>query len=178
MTDPLEKQIAGMVKAARHAGKVEGLQAHRGKVHPANLVGLSAVVVVLVAMLIAAGFIIWSLMSGNWCDAAVDSDRAVRANNMDAARACVGLLMEQLKTLGTALLSIIAAVAIGFIVLVVLLIADGKVSFSASRSGVSGNIAGRGDTPPPAQAAAEQVAEAANEEAADIAEHGPRPAGD
>ncbi len=167
----LEKQLAGLVKVARSTARKEG----RTKANPVNVFALVCVAVIAIVAIVAIGYLLWLLSSPTWCDAALGADRAVRGNNMDAARACVGLLTEQLQALAINSFIFAGGLILCLVVLIVIVVAKGEMSLSANRSGATVNI---GSDVDPTKAAANQVADAADEEAADIAEHGPRPAGD
>lgn len=103
-----------------------------------------------------------TLASPSWCARALGAgsisgkDRTVMG--LDG---CIDLLKVQLKSLGWNSHILFGVVALCLLVLMVIVIAGGRVSFSASKDGVSGEI-GKG---PPAAKAAARVADAAMDEA-------------
>lgn len=104
------------------------------------------------------------LSSPEWCSKALQAER-ISSQNFGGLTACVDLLTIQLKSLATNSHILFGVVALCLLVLIVIVIAGGKLNFTVSKTGASAGIAKED----PAAAGAAQVAEAAVAEASDIA---------
>lgn len=120
-----------------------------------------ALVAVGVSSAFTIGIAIWLILilsAQDWCSRALGAAKYATGRPANAIDACFQLMNSQVDTLGTALLIVIGVQGISLLVLVVIVLAGGKLSFSASKDGVSGDISSaRKD-------AAEQVADAAIDE--------------
>ena len=138
---------------------------------PRNTIRTFALICVAVTTVFVIAMSVWStklLSTQDWCVRAIGASQA--AERPEAAiSGCFALLKQQVAAI--AWNSHIHSFVVGFclLVLIVIVIAVGKVSFSGSKDGVSGFIGQSGDDPPPVVAAA-RVAEAAASEADQIAE--------
>ncbi len=139
---------------------------------PRNTIRTFALVCVAITTIFVIAMSVWSttlLSTQDWCVRAIGASQA--AERPEAAiSGCFALLKQQVAAI--AWNSHIHSFVVGFclLVLIVIVIAGGKVSFSGSKDGVSGFIGQSGDDPPPAVVAAERVVEAAASEADQVAE--------
>lgn len=106
------------------------------------------------------------VLSGpGWCKTALGAEKA--SSNEGAVKgldACVGLLTIQLKSVANNSYILHATVALCLLVLMVIVVAGGRLEFSASKTGVSGKIGKEGDV----AKAAVDVANAAEKKADEI----------
>jgi hypothetical protein len=105
-----------------------------------------------------------------WCSRAIGADKADANSRVDAASSCVGLLTIQLKSLATNSHILFGVVALCLLTLIVIVIAGGRLSVAASKTGVSANMSSSEDEA--ATAAAAQTATAAVDKAKEIATDG------
>lgn len=84
--------------------------------------------------------LISTLSSPDWCGKALQAERISPNADFSGLTACVGLLQIQLKSLATNSHIGFGVFAGCLLVLIVIVIAGGKLSFTASKEGVSGNI--------------------------------------
>lgn len=103
------------------------------------------------------------LAGADWCGRAVAASRGGERPE-SAIQGCFGLMSKQIDALAIDSHIAHGALALALLVLVVIVLAGGKLSFRAGRDGVSGDIS--------RNEAAERVAHAADEEAERIKENG------
>jgi hypothetical protein len=135
---------------------------------PNNIIRVAALVCVAFtsAYVMWMGWKITMILSGpDWCSRALQAER-ISAQNFTGLKDCVDLLTIQLKSLATNSHIVFGVVALCLLVLIVIVIAGGKLNFSASKTGINANM---GRDPDPVADAAKQVAGAAQEEADAIA---------
>jgi hypothetical protein len=128
----------------------------------------------LVCVAVTSGYVMWmayrvteTLSGPGWCRTALGAEKASATDGtIKGLDACVGLLTIQLKSLATNSHILFGVIALCLLVLIVIVIAGGEISFSANKSGVSANI-GK-DVKEAAATAAEETAQAAVDTAADI----------
>jgi hypothetical protein len=114
------------------------------------------------------------ILSGpEWCGKALQAER-ISSQNFGGLTACVELLKIQLKALATNSFIFGGVIALCLLTLIVIVIAGGRLQFSASKTGVSGNMSSAEDAA--AATAAAQTAGAAVTEAGKIATEGAKPA--
>lgn len=101
------------------------------------------------------------LASPGWCNRALTADKIDADSKFDALQACIGLLTIQVKSVATVTFIYAAVIALCLLTLIVIVIAGGKLSLSASRSGVNANI-GKDDVGQAAQAVADEAQDAAD----------------
>lgn len=131
------------------------------------------IAVIIVAVI--AAYVMWmgwklnEVLSGpTWCRTALGAEKASATDGViKGLDACVGLLKLQLNSLATNSHILFGTVALCLLVLIVIVIAGGRLNVSASKTGVTANIGREEDK---VAAAAEQVAVAAVDEAAMIKE--------
>jgi hypothetical protein len=116
------------------------------------------------------GYVLNETLSGpGWCRTALGAEQASNSNGViKGLDACVGLLTIQIKSIATNSHILFGVVALCLAVLIVIVIAGGKVDVEASREG--GRVKIGRELPDTPEAAAAQVADVASEEAANIAE--------
>ena len=134
-----------------------------------HIVLISALVIVLIVSgftMYMAGWMTSVLSGPGWCAKALGAEQASKGT-VDVAASCVGLLTIQLKSLATNSHILFGMFALCLLVLVVIVVSGGQLSFSASKSGVSGNIGRTG-----VAQAAKETAEAAEDKAEEIATRG------
>lgn len=142
--------------AAQENGRV-------GAVTMRNSIRTWAMVAVAVSSLFTIGIAIWLIyiLSGqDWCNRALGAAKYATGRPLEAIDACFNLMGEQVDTLGLALLIVIGVQAMSLLVLVVIVLAGGRLSFTASRDGISGDMG--------SDEAARAVADAADVKAAEI----------
>lgn len=128
----------------------------------------------LVCVAVTSGFIMWmayrvteTLSGPGWCRTALGAEKASATDGtIKGLDACVGLLTIQLKSLATNSHILFGVIALCLLVLIVIVIAGGEVSFSANKSGVTANI-GK-EAKQAAAVAAEETAQAAVDTASEI----------
>ncbi|CDO34032.1 hypothetical protein [Novosphingobium sp. KN65.2] len=101
---------------------------------------LIAVVVSSVFLMVFAWRLVDRLASPDWCNQALGATKYVNGRPDYAVKACVELMLVQLKGLSTPLLVTIGTFAVCLFVLVVIVLAGGRVQFSANRDGASTTI--------------------------------------
>lgn len=96
---------------------------------------------------VIAAYIMWMgwrlsniLSSPDWCGKALQAERITAGNTFVGLTACVDLLKIQLKAIATDSHIFAGVVALCLLTLIVIVIAGGRLAFSASKSGVSGDI--------------------------------------
>ena len=91
-----------------------------------------------------------TLSGPEWCAKALGAGKSVSDGRgvVTGLEGCISLLTIQLKSLAVNSHVLFGVVALCLAVLMVIVVADGKLSFSASKSGASANI-GRGTEPIP-----------------------------
>lgn len=87
-----------------------------------------------------ATWLIWILSGHDWCARALGAARYANGRPEFAVGGCYQLLLRQVDFLGPALLICIGVQAMSLAVLVVIVLAGGKLSFKANRDGVEGNV--------------------------------------
>lgn len=90
-----------------------------------------------------------TLASPNWCARALGAERASPGMTVKGLEACIDLLKIQLRSLATNSHILFGVVALCLLVLVVIVIAGGKLSFKGSKEGIEGNIGSNEPPPPP-----------------------------
>lgn len=139
---------------------------------PRNTIRTFALVCVAVTSVFVIGMGIWLtfiLSARDWCARAIGAAQSAERPSA-AISGCFTLLHDQVAALAWNSHIFAAVIGLCLFVLMVIVIAGGRVSFKASKEGISGDIV-RDDAPlPPAAAAAQQVAGAAAEKADEITE--------
>jgi len=124
-----------------------------------------ALVAVFVSSIFTIGIAAWitSILSDpEWCNRILGASKYIDGRPDYAVAACRDLMMQNADTLGTALIIAIGVQAGALLVLVVIVLAGGRLSFKASNKGVSANMSREVE-------AAREVADAADDAADQIA---------
>lgn|GEM_PF-3572134 len=121
---------------------------------------LVAVFISSMFTIVAAMWIVGILSSRNWCSDMLGASKYVDGRPDFAVAACKELMLQNADRLGDALTIAMGVQAGALLVLVVIVLAGGRLSFNASRDGVSANMS--------REEAAQQVADAAENEAREI----------
>jgi hypothetical protein len=101
-----------------------------------------------------------TLASPTWCSTALQAEKISPGSTFVGLTSCVDLLRVQLKSLAVNSHIVFAVFALCLLVLIVIVIAGGRLNFSASKTGVSANM-GR-------EEAAQETADAAQSQADEI----------
>ena len=102
-----------------------------------------------------------TLSSPEWCSKALQAER-ISSQNFGGLTACVDLLTIQLKSLATNSHIVFGVFALCLLVLIVIVISGGNLSFTASRAGVSANL-GKDEVGQAAQQVADEAQVAADD---------------
>lgn len=130
---------------------------------PRNAIRSWALVAVAISSAFTIGIAVWLvsiLSTQDWCSRALGAAKYATGRPQQAIDACFSLMGDQVSTLGKALLIVIGVQALSLLVLIVIVLAGGRLSFRASKDGVEANI---GKDAAKVEGA-KQVAEAAQEE--------------
>lgn len=133
---------------------------------PRNTIRTFALVCVAVTSLFVIGMGIWLtfiLSASNWCARAIGAGQ-VSQRPETAISGCFTLLHDQVEALAWNSHIFAAVIGLCLFVLMVIVIAGGRVSFRADKTGIMGDIVSD-DAP---IIAAQKVADAAQDEAKDI----------
>lgn len=120
---------------------------------PRNTIRTFALVCVAITTTFIIGMIIWStliLASSEWCGRSVGAEKASPGRTLEGLKACINLMGDQVNALAWNSHIYAATIALCLVALMLIVVAGGRVSFSASKTGVSGNISrdGPGDPEP------------------------------
>ena len=130
-----------------------------------NSIRAWALVAVFVSSLFTIGAALWIikiLSARNWCSDMLGASKYVDGRPDFAVVACKDLALQNADRLGDALTIAMGVQAGALLVLVVIVLAGGRLSFKAGKEGVSANMS--------REEAAQQVADAAENEAREIAD--------
>lgn len=129
-------------------------------------------VAVIAAYIMWMGYRVNETLSGpGWCGKAIGADRADEDSKLDIAASCVDLLTIQLKSVSTTSLIYAGSLCLCLVALIVIVVAGGKLSLSATKGGVNANI-GR-DVEQAAQHVADEAQGAADEVKTGVAAEAP-----
>lgn len=126
-----------------------------------------ALLAVGISSAFTVGISIWlvSILSApDWCTRILGASQYVGGRPEYAVTACAGLMTINAKTLGGALLIAIGVQALSLLVLIVIVLAGGRLSFKASKDGVEADMS--------RDRAAQKVADEAQDAANEIKEEG------
>jgi membrane protein required for beta-lactamase induction len=143
---------------------------------PVRLFALLCVAATSMFLAYMAHRLVEVLSSPEWCAKALQAER-ISAERFGGLEACVSLLTIQLKALSTNSHIVLGVFALCLLVLIVIVIAGGKLSLSASKSGVSANMSREEELKQAALAGADQAIAGAECERESIAETPPAPPG-
>jgi hypothetical protein len=131
------------------------------KEHPVRFFALLCVAATSLFLMLTANRLIDVLASPDWCSKALQAER-ISSEKAGGLTSCVDLLTIQVKSLAVNSHIVLGVFAMCLLVLIVIVIAGGKLSFAASKDGLSANV-GRERVE-----AAKEVAEAAEEKKDEI----------
>jgi len=138
---------------------------------PVRIAALVCVAVTSIFLMYMNAKIVDILASPDWCGKALQAEK-ISTQNFGGLTACVDLLTIQLKSLATTSQIQNGVIALSLLVLIVIVIAGGKLDFSFNKEGASASMSKE----TPASEAAKRTANAAVAEASDIvAEEDPKP---
>ena len=140
-----------------------------------NPIRVAALICVAItsAYLMYMGYRINEILAGpNWCSRALQAER-ISEQNFTGLQNCVSLLTIQIKSLATNSHILFGTIALCLLVLIVIVIAGGRLNLSAGAKGINANM-GRENVDP--VDAAQATADAAQEQVDAIA--ATRPADD
>lgn len=137
------------------------------KAHPIRTFALICVAATSIFLAYMAERLIGALSSPGWCNRALKADEIATDSTFDPLKACVGLLTIQLKALAINSHIVLGVFAMCLLVLIVIVIAGGKLSLAASKTGLSANM-GREDVDEAVANAVDQTAQAAETKAEEI----------
>lgn len=132
---------------------------------PHNTIRTWALLAVAVTSAAMVGFSWWliNLLSGpDWCIRAMGADSAATGatRSQESVDGCLSLLSQQVSALAINSHMAIGTLALSLLVLVVIVLAGGRMSFKGNRDGVEGSISG--DAPAAAQLVADEAQAAAD----------------
>ncbi len=102
-----------------------------------------ALIVVAITSAFVMAMSIWHtriLASPDWCARSVSAEKVSPGKTLDGLRACINLMVDQISAIAWNSHIYAGTIALCLLVLMVIVIAGGHVSFSANKSGVSGDI--------------------------------------
>lgn len=117
---------------------------------PRNTIRTYAVIVVSLTSAFIVGMCIWLtkiLAAPEWCGRALGAEKASPGTTLEGLKACINLMGDQVSALAWNSHIYAATIALCLLVLMVVVIADGHVSFKADKTGLSGDIGGNDPTP-------------------------------
>lgn len=130
-------------------------------------------VAALICVAATSAFIMWMsyrlveiLSAPDWCARAINAERLSATRATSSLELCKELLLKQVGSLAINSHIYAGVIALCLLVLIVIVIAGGKLSFQASKDGVSANV-GK-EVQQAAAVAAEETAQAAVDTASEI----------
>lgn len=109
----------------------------------------------------------WLIGMTDWCAKVVGSAKYAEGRPDFAIKGCVEVMRDQIAGLSNSLLIYAGVIGLCLLVLMVIVVAGGRVSFKGNRDGVEGTIAPAGD---PMAAGAQAAAGAAQQVADELKE--------
>ncbi len=131
------------------------------KEHPVRFFALICVAATSLFMMVAAFRLLDVLSSPDWCGKAIQAERITPGTSFQGLTGCIDILKLQLESLAWDSHLVFGSFALCLLVLIVIVIAGGKLSVSASKTGLNANI-GK-DVEEAAQHVADKAQEGANE---------------
>lgn len=121
---------------------------------PHNTIRTFALICVAITSVFIMAMSYWLttiLAAPEWCGRAINAEKLSSARATSSVELCKDLLLEQVNALANNSHIYSGSIALCLIALMLIVVAGGRISFSASKAGVSGNIArdDPGDTEPP-----------------------------
>lgn len=85
-------------------------------------------------------WLVWILSDRAWCSTAVGADKATGGRSETGVNGCVNLMGRQLDALSTQAFIYGGVIALCLLVLMVIVVAGGRLSFKASKDGAEADI--------------------------------------
>lgn len=117
---------------------------------PRNTIRTYAVVVVSITSAFIIGMCIWLtkiLAAPEWCGRALGAEKASPGRTLEGLKACITLMGDQVNALAWNSHIYASTIALCLLVLMVIVIAGGHISFKADKTGLSGDIGSDDPTP-------------------------------
>lgn len=111
---------------------------------PRNTIRTFALICVAIISAFILTMIVWStriLAAPEWCGRALGAEKASPGRTLEGLKACIELMGSQVGALAVNSHIYAATISLCLIALMLIVVAGGRISFSASKAGVSGNIA-------------------------------------
>lgn len=138
------------------------------KNQPVRAFALLCVAVTTAYVMYMGYWLVKILSSPDWCNRSLKANQIDKASDFDALQACVGLLGDQLDALAWNSHIYALVIAMCLLALMVIVVAGGHLSLSASKTGLNANMGGDPVKDAPAVKAAEEVASAATAAAGQV----------
>lgn len=121
---------------------------------PRNTIRTFALICVAITSLFIMAMSYWLttiLAAPDWCGRAINAEKLSAARATSAVELCKDLLLEQVNALANNSHIYSGSIALCLVALMLIVVAGGRISFSASKTGVAGNISrdDPGDPPVP-----------------------------
>ena len=113
-------------------------------IQPRNTIRTFALVCVAITTAFIIGMIIWStfiLAAPEWCGRALGAEKASPGRTLEGLKACISLMADQVGALAWNSHIYAVTISLCLVALMLIVVAGGRVSFTASRTGIAGNIA-------------------------------------
>lgn len=111
---------------------------------PRNTIRTFALICVAITSLFIMAMSYWLttiLAAPDWCGRAINAEKLSTARETSTVELCKDLLLEQVNALANNSHIYSFSIALCLVALMLIVVAGGRLSFSASKAGVSGNIA-------------------------------------
>lgn len=111
--------------------------------HPRNTIRTFALICVAVTTAFIMGMSYWLttiLAAPDWCGRAINAEKLSAARADSAVELCKDLLLEQVNALANNSHIYSGSIALCLVALMLIVVAGGRLSFSASKAGVAANM--------------------------------------
>lgn len=123
---------------------------------PRNTIRTFALICVAITSVFIMAMSFWLtkiIAAPEWCARAINAEKLAESRQASSVQLCKDLLLEQVNALANNSHIYSGSIALCLVALMLIVVAGGRLSFSASKAGVSGNIArddpGDADLPTP-----------------------------
>lgn len=103
---------------------------------------IAAITLFLMAM---AVWNTWAMSSSKWCNQVIGTEQVTGERSVNTTANCIAIFRDQINALSVYGYIGLSTLALCVIVLVIIVVARGKVSFSASKDGVTADVSKEGD---------------------------------
>lgn len=110
---------------------------------PRNTIRTFALICVAVALVFIMAMSYWLttiLAAPEWCGRAINAEKLAAGRATSAVELCKDLLLEQVSAIATNSHIYAGSIGIVLIALMLIVVAGGRLSFSASKTGIAGNL--------------------------------------